>query len=272
MPSTEHQLHQWSETSAQSPKDTKRQHPPKQSVHPAAIWQQIPKYLLPFHQTTEQLYSPGLSDFFVYFFHKFFLHHDIYLNWFIIFKLSLAAVPVTSHTHTHTHTHTHKHTHMHTHTHTHNLNIQCNTPTGFCLSIYPSLTCLVLHHSIKKKKKRKRKKEISLFHIADAEHSYVTDMRCGDKDLAQGCMLGARLVGMWELIWLQSWWQETAFSAWWNTNQSFRTITSAFIMWGSWVRRASLQGCQQQHFTKHWLTPQATLNWLGLGKSMLGFA
>ena len=32
VPSTEHQWHQWSETSVQSPKDTKRQHPPSHSL------------------------------------------------------------------------------------------------------------------------------------------------------------------------------------------------------------------------------------------------
>ena len=31
-----------------------------QSVHPAAIWQQTQKYLLLYHQTTEQLYSTNL--------------------------------------------------------------------------------------------------------------------------------------------------------------------------------------------------------------------
>ena len=32
VPSTEHQWHQWSETSAQSPEDTNRQHPPRHSL------------------------------------------------------------------------------------------------------------------------------------------------------------------------------------------------------------------------------------------------
>ena len=40
--------------SAQSPKETKRQHPPLlQSIHPAAIWQNIQKYLPPYNQATE---------------------------------------------------------------------------------------------------------------------------------------------------------------------------------------------------------------------------
>ena len=44
--------------SAHSPKDTKRQHKPQpQSVHPAAIWQNMQKYVLSYHQTTEQLHS-----------------------------------------------------------------------------------------------------------------------------------------------------------------------------------------------------------------------
>ena len=41
-PSTEHQLYQWSEMSAQSCKDMKRHQP--QSVHAAAFWQKIQKY------------------------------------------------------------------------------------------------------------------------------------------------------------------------------------------------------------------------------------
>ena len=41
------------------PKDTKRKHPQPQTVQPAAIWQQTQKYLLPYHQTTEQLLYPG---------------------------------------------------------------------------------------------------------------------------------------------------------------------------------------------------------------------
>ena len=32
---------------------------PSHTVHPAAIWQQIHKYLLPYNQTREQLQSPG---------------------------------------------------------------------------------------------------------------------------------------------------------------------------------------------------------------------
>lgn len=41
---------------AQSPEDRKRQYPPQpQLVHPAAFWQKIQKYLLLYHQTTEQL-------------------------------------------------------------------------------------------------------------------------------------------------------------------------------------------------------------------------
>ena len=51
---------QWSETSAQSPKDTKGRHSlQSQSVHPAAIQQEMHKYLLPYKQITEQLHSPG---------------------------------------------------------------------------------------------------------------------------------------------------------------------------------------------------------------------
>ncbi len=46
--------------SAQSPQDTKRQHPPQpQSVHTAAIWKKVQRYLLLYHQTTEQLLPPG---------------------------------------------------------------------------------------------------------------------------------------------------------------------------------------------------------------------
>ena len=44
--STEHQCHRWSEVSAQSSKDTQRQHPPQ-------------KYPLLYHQTTEQLLPSG---------------------------------------------------------------------------------------------------------------------------------------------------------------------------------------------------------------------
>ena len=57
VPSTEHQWHQCSEISVQNPEETKRQNPKRQSVHPAAIWQQIQKYLLLYHQTTQQLHS-----------------------------------------------------------------------------------------------------------------------------------------------------------------------------------------------------------------------
>lgn len=32
---------------------------PSQSVHPAAVWQKIERYPLPYHQTTEQLHSSG---------------------------------------------------------------------------------------------------------------------------------------------------------------------------------------------------------------------
>ena len=39
-PSTEHRWYQWGEVSAQSPKDTPRQHPP-QSVHPAAVCKKL---------------------------------------------------------------------------------------------------------------------------------------------------------------------------------------------------------------------------------------
>lgn len=51
-----------------------------------------------------------------------------------------------------------------------------------------------------------------------------------------------------------------SFFGWVKHKSKLQNNTSAFIMWGSRVRSASLQGCQQQHFTKHWLTPQATLN------------
>ena len=38
--------------------DIKRQHPPQpQSVHSAAVWQKMQKYLLPCYQTTERLHS-----------------------------------------------------------------------------------------------------------------------------------------------------------------------------------------------------------------------
>ncbi len=41
----------------QNPKDIKRQSLPQpHSVHPAAIWQEIQKYPLPYHQTTEQIF------------------------------------------------------------------------------------------------------------------------------------------------------------------------------------------------------------------------
>ena len=51
------QWHTWynsTVTSATSPQDERQQ---PQSVHPAAIWQQIQKYLLLYHQTTQQLHS-----------------------------------------------------------------------------------------------------------------------------------------------------------------------------------------------------------------------
>ena len=47
-----------SEVSAESHKDTKRQHQP-QFAHPAATWQKIQKYLLPYRQTMEQLHPSG---------------------------------------------------------------------------------------------------------------------------------------------------------------------------------------------------------------------
>ncbi len=48
------------EVPAQSPKFTTRQYLPQpQPVHPAAIWQVIQKYLLLYHQTTEQRLSSG---------------------------------------------------------------------------------------------------------------------------------------------------------------------------------------------------------------------
>ncbi len=50
-----------SEVSAQSLKNTNRQQAAQpQPVHPAAVWQEIQKYLLPHPQTAEQLHS---SDF-----------------------------------------------------------------------------------------------------------------------------------------------------------------------------------------------------------------
>ena len=56
VPSTEQQSHRWGEISTQSPKDIKRQHPPRpQSLHLAAIWQKIQKCPLPYHQATGQL-------------------------------------------------------------------------------------------------------------------------------------------------------------------------------------------------------------------------
>ena len=56
VPSTEQQSHRWGEISTQSPKDIKRQHPPRpQSLHLAAIWQKIQKCPLPCHQATGQL-------------------------------------------------------------------------------------------------------------------------------------------------------------------------------------------------------------------------
>ncbi len=54
----------WGEVPAQSLKDTKRQYPTQpQPVHPVAIWQEIRKYLLSYHQTPEQLLSSGCETF-----------------------------------------------------------------------------------------------------------------------------------------------------------------------------------------------------------------
>ena len=47
--------------SAQTPMDSKRQHPPQpHSVHPAATWQKIQKYLMPYRQTTKQHHSQAV--------------------------------------------------------------------------------------------------------------------------------------------------------------------------------------------------------------------
>ena len=56
----EHQWYRRRRMSALSSTDTEREHPPQpQSVHPAAIWQEMERCPLPYRQLTEQLLSSG---------------------------------------------------------------------------------------------------------------------------------------------------------------------------------------------------------------------
>ena len=99
VPSREHQWHQWSEMSGQSPKDTKRQHSPqRQSVHPAATWEKIQKYL--HHQTTQQLHSSDCETPQLIINTPFSKNQDWKDSIVSFFK----SLWFNTHTHTHTHT------------------------------------------------------------------------------------------------------------------------------------------------------------------------
>ena len=91
--STKRQRHRWSEMSAQSLKHIRRESPTQpQSVHPAAIWQKIQKYLLTYHQTTVQLPALGRTpsinlshptERYVFHFYDSLLHHQ-FIAFFIV--------------------------------------------------------------------------------------------------------------------------------------------------------------------------------------------